>query len=102
MTKTEKVFISGPMKTPDYQRTFAEAADRLVAEGYEVLNPAAAIPADADRPAAIRISLAMVDAADALFFLPGWMGSLGCYVERAYGNYLGKRIFGNPPAPPVL
>ena len=98
----EKVYIAGPMSSPDYQKTFGEAAVRLEAEGYEVLNPAAAIPADADRPAAMRICLAMIDVADSMYFLPNWGNSMGCFVERAYGNYLGKRIFGNPPAPPVL
>lgn len=88
------VYIAGPMKgKPENNRpAFAEAQRQLEEMGCIVLNPAVlpdGMPADAYMP----ICIAMVEQADAVYCLPGWVDSLGATIERTFALYQKKVIF---------
>lgn len=88
------VYIAGPMKgyPENNWQAFAKAQDQLEELGCVVLNPAVlpdGMPADAYMP----ICLAMVQQADAVYCLPGWVDSLGATVERQFALYQHKPIF---------
>ena len=71
---------------------FAQAEEELEKLGCIVLNPARlpdGMPADAYMP----ICLAMVQQADAVYCLPGWLEYMGPTVERQFALYQNKLIF---------
>lgn len=88
------VYIAGPMNGLPHgnKPAFMEAQRQLEEMGCIVLNPAMlpdGLPTDAYMP----ICLAMVQQADALYCLPGWVDSLGAAVERQFALYQHKPIF---------
>lgn len=87
-----KVYIAGPITGVEkYWEAFEKAEDELTAKGYIALTPTR-LPLGLDNAAYMRIDLAMIDAADAVLFLPGWTGSHGAVVEHAYCTYISKPI----------
>lgn len=86
-------YIAGKMNgLPDYGRShFEEAAERLRAEGYTVLNPAE-LPVGLSPEKYMPICVAMIEAADALYMLTGWERSPGAHIELRYARYQGKAI----------
>lgn len=86
------IYISGPITgVPDYWKNFFNAAIRLEDQGFIVLNPAR-LPAGMTNEQYMRINFAMIDAADAVYFLPGWENSKGATLERNYCEYIGKEM----------
>ena len=87
------LYLSGPITgVPDYKEKFDEAAEQLRGRGFTVLNPASAplglTPADY-----MRISLAQLEAADAIVLQDGWALSRGTVIEGLYAAYTGKLIY---------
>lgn len=88
------VYIAGKMNgLPDKGRkAFEEAEIELKAKGFTVLNPAClpdGLPGDRYMPTC----LTMVDTADILVLLPGWIYSPGAMLEKAFAEYQGKMVF---------
>ena len=90
------VFISGPMSGfKDYNKpAFDEAEHFLTERGAIVLNPAT-LPVGLDDEDYLPIDIAMIDACDALYMLPGFENSRGAVAELAYGIRQGKEIYTN-------
>ncbi|TDB42094.1 DUF4406 domain-containing protein [Photorhabdus luminescens] len=79
---TPVVFISGPMTgKPDFNRSeFNTAAKMLKSQGLIVLNPAV-YPDGLTHDQYMRMSLAMLEQADAVYLLDGWEHSTGAVME---------------------
>lgn len=92
MNSVKVIYLAGPITgVPDYRENFQRVEDKLTAEGYIVLNPAK-LPAGLTNEQYMQIDLAMLSAADAVHFLPGWDNSKGATLERAYCEYIGKVV----------
>ena len=90
-----RVYISGGItNVPDYAERFARAEEKLIALGYEVINPARV---NAELPPMeweeyMRMSLLMISMADSAYFLTGWQESRGACMEYGYAVAKGMRI----------
>lgn len=85
-------YISGPITGVErYWEAFEAAEDALVAQGHIVLNPAK-LPEGMTKQKYMQINFAQIDAADVVWFLPGWQSSAGARLERAYCDYIGKAV----------
>lgn len=93
-------YIAGPITgVPYYRENFSRAARYAKHLGYAtVLNPAE-LPKTLDNSQAMKICFAMIDVADAVFFLPEWDRSVGAKLEIAYCKYLNKEINFLPAKP---
>ncbi|MBR5845532.1 MAG: DUF4406 domain-containing protein [Rikenellaceae bacterium] len=90
MGSKKVIYIAGRISgEPGYKEAFRQAAVELRTRGFIVLNPAT-LPSNLDNGRAMKICLAMIDQADALYFLPGWNLSVGAQLELAYCKYIGK------------
>lgn len=82
-----RIYLSGPITgVPDYLEIFNDAAMKLRAEGYSVINPAnlcTVLDDQATYEEYMEIDIALLRKCDALVQLPGWQQSLGC--NREYG-----------------
>lgn len=89
-----RVYIAGKITgDPLYRQKFAEAERMLKALGYIVLNPA--LHPDGMEPQDyMHVDLAMIDVADAVYFLWDWPDSEGARLELAYAGYFKKQIMG--------
>lgn len=97
MTKT-KIYIAGKITgDPGYKEKFAAMKKNLQKEDTAVMNPAE-LP-EGMRPADyMKICLAMIDAADIVYFHSGYSESRGACIEMMYCQYIGKetRIWSRP------
>lgn len=89
------IYLSGPMTgLPDLGReTFNRAEQELRAKGHNVLNPAC-LPTDLPESAYLPICMAMLEQAEAIYLLDGWMKSAGAIAEFAYAERQKKRVLG--------
>lgn len=88
-----KIYIAGKITgDPNYKEKFDIAAKSLEAQGHIVLNPAE-LPEGMLQADYMRICLAMIDTADAIYLLKDWYSSSGASIERNYAMYTGKSIF---------
>ncbi|EQB20063.1 phage protein [Dehalobacter sp. UNSWDHB] len=90
----ETVYLAGKI-TGDryYWSKFFEAAKKLEAGGFIVVNPATLPPEGFGWDAYMRMSSAMLDECDAVCFLPDWTDSRGATYEFGRATARGKRIF---------
>ena len=90
MEKKLKVFLSGPISghLDTYQKEFGRAAQTVTTAGHIALNPAT-MPLGLDERDYMRISVAMMEAADLVLLLPGWGKSPGSIVERGFAARIG-------------
>ena len=87
------VYIAGPMTgLPDYNVAAFYAAElELKKRGYTVLNPAT-LPRDLPDNKYLPICMAMIEASDAVYMLPGWNRSQGATAEYWYAVRQGKIV----------
>lgn len=84
------IYLAGKITgNPEYRAKFAEAKAKLEAEGHIVLNPAE-LPEGMSKAAYMRICFAMIDTADELRAVPGWVDSDGAMLEIDYCLYIKK------------
>lgn len=87
-----KLYIAGPITgDSEYKGKFEAMARRLEEWGYTVLNPAS-LPEGMSKADYMRVCLSMVDTADALVAMRGWMDSAGARIEVSYARYIGKPV----------
>jgi len=83
-----KIYISGAITgTTDYEERFAEAEEKLKAAGYEVINPAKVgkmLPENTTHEEYMKMSFALMDICEAVYFMPGWQQSRGANQEYGY------------------
>lgn len=92
MPTKQVVYISGPITGVDkYWEAFEDAEEKLEALGYIALSPSR-LPLGMTNEQYMTIDLAMINAADKVYFLPGWENSRGATLERAYCEYIGKAV----------
>lgn len=86
------VYIAGPITgVPHYWLPFAAAEDALLAEGFTPLSPAH-LPKGLTPEQYMRIDLAMIDCADAVYLLYDACKSKGAMLEYRYCKYVGKPV----------
>lgn len=89
-----KVYIAGPMTgLPDHNfPAFFEAEEQIRADGHDVLNPArhgvVPILTWSDY---MRMGIQDLLRCDAIFMLPGWVGSKGASLELHIAQQLGMK-----------
>ena len=87
-----RVYISGPITgVANFKRIFEGYKDKLVAKGYDVVNPAELTSVIGDSfsyDEIMRIDLDLLERCDVLVQLPGWEKSRGSNIE--YGYALGS------------
>lgn len=113
----KRIYVAGPMRRRPFLGfpAFDEAAERLTAQGWEVVSPAdldreaGHDPATMDVPddydwcdlsvigldlkGAIRRDVEAILTCDAMFMLKGWDESMGATAERAIAQWLGIPIY---------
>lgn len=88
------IYISGPITgMPDGNyKAFADAEELLEEQGFIVLNPRS-LPEGMQQDRYMPIALAMLQQADAIFLLDGWVRSGGAMIERQLAIYQSKEIY---------
>lgn len=90
MGERKVVYIAGPITgVPNYWEAFEQAEDEIEAAGYVPLTPTR-LPSNISNAKAMHVCLAMINVADAVYFLPGWDRSIGAQLEMAHCKYMNK------------
>ena len=85
-----KIYIAGKITgDPNYKAKFEAKAKEFEELGNIVLNPAI-LPTGMEREDYMRICFAMIDSADAIYFLPDANESEGAKLENAYCKHIHK------------
>lgn len=93
MKQVKTVFISGKITgDPNYRAKFEHAQRKLEAAGFTVMSPAILPSSGFPYMGYIKISCAMLDACDAVYFLPDWKESRGATFEFGRAVATGKEI----------
>ena len=97
MSKSEQIYISGPMTGIEDHNfpAFHAAAARFRAAGWEVSNPAENFDGRTDLPRAVylRCDIGMLSKCDAIALLPGWEKSRGATLEAILAAEMGLQFF---------
>ena len=84
------VYLTGP----DYAPEAYQAAHKwLDATDHDVMSFSDVGPASLLRVDALHIRIAMIDAADAVYFIDGWEKSEIASLEHIYCEFIGKEIY---------
>lgn len=88
------LYLSGPISgVENYAEPFRRAEEALRAKGWTVLNPANTPFGLRSQADYMRISLAQIEAADAVAFLGGFALSLGACTEALFAAKIGRRLY---------
>lgn len=94
--KKKLLYVSGPMSShpEDFNfPAFNEAAERLRAEGWEVVNPADKGIVDGwEWEDYLRYDIKQICDCDAVYMLKGWPSSRGARLERKVAESLGLEV----------
>ena len=86
------IYIAGKITgDPNYKAKFDKAAKRLSAKGHVVLTPTV-LPLGLDYNDYMHIDFAMIDVADAVYFLKDYKSSNGATKERYYAMWINKEM----------
>lgn len=87
------VYIAGKIAgKPNYQEDFFVWGGNLERDGHKTINPCY-MPEGLTPGDYMRVSLAQIEAADAVLMLPDWKYSKGAVIEKLYAQYIGKQIW---------
>jgi hypothetical protein len=85
-----KIYIAGPITGIfDYKKKFKDVERRISSKGHIILNPSFLPDGLKDY---MSICKAMIDQADAVYFMRGWENSMGSKEEFAYARSKGMKI----------
>lgn len=88
-----KIYVAGRVASdPDYKRKFAEASDRLRAQGHSVFNPAAANQEGRSLSEIMGYLLPNLCECEAIAMLPSWWRSGGARIEWLLAKYLKLKV----------
>lgn len=90
-----RVYISGKMtglEKEEYRAKFNAAADRLVEQGYTVVNPALLDEFGLTYAEYMAVDTTLLSFCDAIYMLDNWKDSGGAHLEWDYANTLGLVI----------
>ena len=93
MTQTKGiVYLAGPITSnlDGYQREFSIARELVRGAGYTTVD-STFLPLGLKENDYMRISLAVLEAADTVVALKGWTKSQGAQIEWAYAQRTGKQ-----------
>lgn len=82
-----RVYISGAITgTDDAEERFEQVEQYLIGEGYDVVNPFKVCSSISHwkHQSLMRLCFMLMDECDAVYFMPGWKGSLGANQEYGY------------------
>lgn len=88
------VYIAGPITGKlNYRKKFKEVEKMLQEMGHIVINPS-----NLPNGLAFYMSIckAMIDQADALYFMDGWQYSEGSLIEESYARKKKKKLYYEP------
>ena len=93
MKEVKTVYIAGRITDdPHYRAKFERAQRQLEAAGFTVMSPAVLPSSGFPHRSYMKISCAMLDACDAVYFLPDWKESEGAVYEFGRAVATGKEI----------
>lgn len=91
-----KIYISGQISGIPYKEVkakFETAATKLIAEGYEVVNPINnGIPINAPWELHIAMDVVLLMGCDSIYLLSDWHRSKGATLEKNFAELTGKTI----------
>ena len=99
--KKKVIYVSGKITgTSDYADRFSAAEDKLIAEGYEVLNPVRTgkwlerylAPEKPTWVQYMKCTIAAMMKADYIYMMSGWSQSKGARIEHKLARELGMEI----------
>lgn len=88
-----KIYLAGPIRgVPDYKERF-EAVRRKIEEDKNIALDPSLLPECMEQADYMRISMAMIQSADAMLLLKGWENSEGARIEKAYADMVGIPVY---------